>query len=105
MSALSDIIARLEAGESGRGLDLMIWNATNPDFAWRGEARNGLPKYTTSLDAAVTLVPEGWFWQATRKFIFEGVVWSPEREGAFYGHVQTGPALALCIAALKARLA
>lgn len=64
----------------------------------------GIPRYTTSLDAAMTLVPEGWWfldltqddggWQA-------GVI-KPGYETGTDGPMATGP-IALCIAALKAK--
>lgn len=58
-----------------------------------------LPLYTGSLDAALTLVPAGVSWQVTNG-----------NDGAFYSFVDkteyqkgTTPAIALCIAALKAQ--
>jgi hypothetical protein len=66
------------------------------------------PAYTTSLDAALTLVPAGWGWSLD--YMDPG-----EPDGAMVGqHAGEGynadcrpvpPALALCIAALKARAA
>ncbi len=71
--------------------------------------------YTASLDAAVTLVPEGWRWKAILRDSIRG-----ENTGEGYVHNgrlhMTGdyrgfsnfaatPALALCAAALRARAA
>lgn len=144
MSALDEVIARLEKWESGREVDALIWCAVLPcdgkhpfdgydlpngchyehqpqSDGWvvahvvtnggkhlgldNGRAARPAPPYTTSLDAAVSLVPEGWFWQVKRGFGYDAVVWSAEREGFWAGASQGGPALALCIAALKARRA
>jgi len=68
-----------------------------------------LPSYTASLDAAVTLVPEGWRYDLTN-----GDLVSKEKPAArltpdfagpcFDGYAQKVP-LALCIAALRARAA
>jgi hypothetical protein len=61
-------------------------------------------RYTTSLDAAVTLVPEGMEWTITHKnrdldrpsvFVGRSLDWSSEDAST--------PALALCAAALRAR--
>lgn len=77
------------------------------------------PRYTASIDVALTLVPEGWRWQtsnrapkpqAGRAFIHNdqpistglgGLCPNPKYEG----HETTAatPAIALCIAALRAR--
>lgn len=135
MSALDDVIRRLEAGESGREVDAAIWwhvdRARAEGTYWA--AALGLPRpltkmpdgglgwanmrvcaphYTTSLDAAVSLVPEGWtvaqigqgdnkrWWVELRhgfQTSYGKVVIAPTRDGC------ATPALALCIAALKAR--
>lgn len=72
--------------------------------------------YTASLDAAMTLVPEGWGWlvsQPNEKAIASGLL---KERTPVLGEVQYGceqryavaaatPALALCAAALRARAA
>ena len=67
----------------------------------------GMPKrYTTSLDAAVTLVPEGWLLHSMRQG-------DPASLKSFPNCAEAGPhrgtgktlALAICAAALKARAA
>jgi hypothetical protein len=81
---MTDLIERLKAATEGsRELDAQIWGAVNgngspivtvseyepprlfcnprPDIEWVGyDLYNVAPAYTTSLDAALSLVPEGW---------------------------------------------
>lgn len=75
------------------------------------------PRYTASLDAALTLVPEGWLWQVGA--YAKGNVCNPayyravlrqwrrmddgELEWPRLAGVAATPALALCAAALRAR--
>lgn len=89
-----------------------------PDYSWQP-----VPTYSASIDAALPLVPEGWHlaslgfihpdfrqvaereWQAD---IFGPVTWTetydfPEPEYEAVGGNAPTPALAICIAALKAR--
>ena len=71
-----------------------------------------VPHYTASLDAALTLVPEGWAWfvQHIGKPFTTGSarLWIPAQwtqgipKEQFVNEAAT-PALALCIAALRAR--
>jgi len=61
-----------------------------------------VPRYTASLDAAVTLVPEGWAWG---KF-FGGSAECVSISGPailFERGLNDKPALAICAAALRAR--
>ena len=65
-----------------------------------------VPRYTSSIDAAMTLVPEGHkYWNLggspTRGFAGAGL-YGAVIDDQFYGEAQT-PALALCAAALLAR--
>lgn len=64
------------------------------------------PNYTASLDAALTLVPEGWGWLIDGGHPPAGYVVELD-EGKLPPKQITGihksPAIALCIAALKAR--
>ena len=77
-----------------------------------------VPHYTASLDAALTLVPEGWEWQIStrapdphsgRTYLHNGELQmigaGITRNPAYRGVENTAytPALALCIAALRAR--
>lgn len=125
---LSDIIARLESGESGWKIDAAIDRllATPPPTSvleYRASmigdgaqfrCRHGgqdwgswwsVPRYSESLDAAASLVPEGWFWQVKRGFGYEAIVWHAEYEDSNYGRGTITAPCALCIAALKARQA
>ena len=125
---LQSLISALKAATEGtRGLDYHIHEAIgwqdNDECGWSkpatGErtADTGWPHYTTSLDAALTLVPEGWGWAAAEldKGEPSAVVTNflPQLKP---GTLDANPdridfrskaathALALCIAALKARL-
>lgn len=60
-----------------------------------GYQNAAIPVYTESLDAAVTLVPEGCGWM---------VMGNASKVGVWPSHGAT-PALALCAAALRARAA
>ena len=140
---LLDLADRCKREEPSRDLDLAILNAIHapsPEWVWRsgdetitrlvyGEGAPGNPvcsldAYTTSLDAAVTLVPEGCSWDvrfrshhdcavdvgedwATRHPTKHSAhVWRMAHRGLYdireNGTAKT-PALALCAAALRAR--
>ena len=64
------------------------------------DSRDTVARYTASLDAAMTLVPEGWIWDVTST----GTAWVMEDGGdpQLFGDAAT-PALALCAAALRAK--
>jgi hypothetical protein len=74
-----------------------IWHAGLPTPAWVPfeNVSSFHPHYTASLDAAVTLVPDGCGWM---------VMSSAAKVGVWPSHGAT-PALALCAAALRARAA
>lgn len=72
-----------------------------------GGATGIAPRYTTSLDAAMTLVPEGWLPIIDCTYIRPEVELHPTDESSFgqgrrFGKAAT-PALALCAAALRAQ--
>ena len=79
---------------------------------WQDDER--LPRYTTSLDAALTLVPVdpkgGWYWRVGHSSLYRG--WAHlnryHPDNCDTGDETSGnaatPALALCIAALRARM-
>ena len=99
---LDDLIAKLEAATDGsRTLDTLIERvivAPGQSFSLT------TPPYTSSLDAALTLVPEGLDEEIKRARHRKGwhvALWKPSRIGQI-GDAPI-PALALCIAALKAR--
>lgn len=75
------------------------------DVQMRGlVARNDCPHFTASIDAALTLVPKGWSW-LIRPSDFQdnwiAEVWRGDDDGR--GSRATTPALAICIAALRAK--
>lgn len=99
MRDLDDLIARLEAASEGsRDLDQDIEIAINPPR----EDVYRCPHYTTSLDAALRLMPAGWLWDVAST----GCVWVMPNDDLDKQIVISGiekPVIALCIAALKAR--
>jgi hypothetical protein len=74
-------------------------DGTTKLLPWRGDGTGSYNidcrRYTASLDAAVTLVPEGCGWMAMN---------NASKVGVWPSHGAT-PALALCAAALRARAA
>lgn len=114
-----DLIARLEkATGPDRELDADICLEVGPyqSDIWERNPRHRhllqtkdaklndwvpFPNYTASLDAALTLVPEGQSAQTTRYANHEGGAWVGDED---FVRAAT-PAIALCIAALKARQA
>lgn len=132
LADLTALIERLEkAGGPSRELDAQIAYAVQLDrsdvhnrefvtvFERHGPEEMGrvadtwnIPKYTASIDAALTLVPEGWSKTIDEYADGRGVArcWGKAAPGEPFGrgpdthHVEacTAP-LALCIAALKAR--
>jgi len=134
--SLDELIARLEAASEGsRELDALIHAAVvNPPVmvdggSWKGDVPaayepmsmvigrlpgkdlaelTGCPRYTTSLDAAMGLVPEGWYWRGGNGdgFPARPHVWMQVFRGNYNEHDGRGAtvALALCIASLRARV-
>jgi hypothetical protein len=128
MKSIGDLLARLSAATKGsRELDAEIYAATSWDAGvltteeWKAvierysrdypcdacgsTAYQSCPRYTTSLDAARTIVPKGWRW------IIEDlgddsfrVSLRQSYEQGLREHSVTGrnPALAMCIIALAA---
>lgn len=101
---VDDLITRLEAAtEGGRELDALIGNAVGrtPD-GWVNYPHAYEKHYTTSVDAALTLMPEG---RAFALLVYEaGAASAAIGEPPQFGeHEAPSPALALCIAAIKAR--
>lgn len=75
------------------------------------------PRYTTSIDAAVTLVPEGWGWNLRDALLIGPLAWCEvwkRRPGPTPGVIKSSehrsvaeaptPAAALALAALRARV-
>jgi hypothetical protein len=129
---MTNLIARLEAAREGsRELDAMIWTAVNgkgqpmrrvgpptynperlfcnpdPDMNWIGyDLLNIAPHYTTWLDAALTLRPEGAEIALTDLYkVPMAEVGLNFTEGPETARLEHGTlALALCIASLRARM-
>lgn len=113
---MKELIERLEqATEGGLTLDKAI--LAELGFTWRGmdywhhdnkTMWKGSTHFTSSIDAALTLVPEGWSVDLTRH---RGNVGNYARvyhdgmhgEPSFMVHKNGPLALRICIAALKAR--
>ncbi|HEX5508796.1 MAG TPA: hypothetical protein VFX37_09855 [Pseudolabrys sp.] len=76
-----------------------------------GRSLQTAPKYTESLDAAVSLVPPHHLWQLKAGFQAQAIVWMIEVDYDDGHEPPTGyalpetPAIALCIAALRSRRA
>lgn len=111
---MKDLIERLEtATEGSRELDFAVAIAAHPNKDhWegcrvRGGFEHGQPHYTTSLDAALTLVGNNW-WKVEcgggPAFFAYVAAWTTPTDEAICGWGESA-ALALCIAALKARAA
>ncbi len=98
MADLKSLIDELEqAKEGSRELDRKVyWRLDLPRI---GNMEATIPRYTTSLDAALTLVPEDIWWQLRH----EHGVYSVEVGRTIGTQQKSYPALALCIAALKVR--
>lgn len=99
MTNLSERVMSLSGPD--REVDAEIWRIIHPTSQYRLA-----PSYTASIDAAMTLVPEGHkYWNLggspTRGFAGAGL-YGAVIDDQFYGEAQT-PALALCAAALLAR--
>jgi hypothetical protein len=75
-------------------------------FSPKGKRAISAPDYTRSIDAALTLLPDDLDWLLNRRANFACVWQSKEsgRDGRWESH-GCSVAVALCIAALKARLA
>lgn len=121
MDDVTDLIARLEsAAEGSRELDRDVAEAVGwerkalamdsddywrtGDMSWTREDHEHPPQFTTSLDAALTLVPEGSEWEISTLYaIARSAVGLNDGAGPWHGeHTGCLPALALCAAALGA---
>lgn len=114
-TSLSGVIRKLRsAGEGSRDLDEMVGRALgwtlrpvseHIEEDWfdpRGVRAHFVPGFSKSIDAAASLVPNGWIWDVTST----GTSWVMHDLTDGNGHhISTRgatPALALCIAALEA---
>ena len=111
----AELIEKLERADGpSRELDASIQRAFagSPSDHWFADHKgvwvsdDSAPRYTASIDAALTLVPEGALWSA-EAWDTNGVYPAHVRASAWVlgaprGYAAT-PAIALCIAALKAK--
>ena len=100
---MDELIARIEAASGGsRELD---WEIHLRDGLDGVGAYGAHPYYTSSIDAALTLVPDGFDW--TLGHTNGGLTIHAEVGGRGDEYLRFGatPALALCAAALRARAA
>lgn len=98
---LSDLIARLEkATRADEQLDAEIYELVTHRPAIGTADASWLPQYTSDLNAALSLVPEGFSIDA---YIRPRKIGTLMRIGTSYEGAHLFPAIALCIAALKAR--
>lgn len=123
MTSLSDLIERLEkATGADRELDALIYIQKYPESAddpgpsigghgWAflryGVVRDDVPLYTDSVDAARTLVPKGHHWHLHVVSHFGCIPCAgvcPDGDDRIEHHAAPTPAIALCIASLKARM-
>lgn len=98
---MTDLIERLsKATEGSRDLDTLVWEVARPEDA--GSLLLRAPAYTTSIDSALTLVPDGSY--AKLQFGRDHKkAWAWVEMAETESVARSTPALALCIAALKAR--
>lgn len=112
MTALSDLIARLETTKEGSreldaAIDIYVTGGSSADLAYvleDVERTLGPKHYTTSLDAALTLVPKeyagNWDLKWRNKASCRAELYRPSYQ---VDGLAATPALALCIASLRAR--
>ena len=109
----ADLIARLEnATEPDRANDGRIYIAAYGEatgIAFYDKRTGGLvvrddcPEFTGSIDAAVSLVPEGVDWGVDCRDEGDVDNWYEALVGEHLASVKSTPAIALCIASLRAR--
>ena len=105
---------RIEAAEGAeqRHMLELAWQEVHGEFPggceWHSEANQRFARLLNAgayLNAALTLVPEGYDWSLDN---FDGDQGKPHawvcKDGPFYNATAATPALALCAAALKAHI-
>lgn len=117
MGPLAELVERLVGASSGKtALDEAVFEIAHGRSVQHSDYWNGLPpSYTISVDAALTLIPAGWRTDTVYEYRdCSKWVWALRRkdEGDLAREKQVGAAgtaataaLALCVAALRARLA
>lgn len=108
---MNDLIERIEAASGpDRALDHEIYEYLGSPVVRMVSATtygtdlvNWAPFYTASVDAALTLVPEGHFWALNMAGDESGFDAMCQADGPVTWTRAATPALALCAAALKSR--
>lgn len=111
MTNIDTLIRDLEGANRGSPeLNVRVDNALCPEDTRERHKWESVARYTTSLDAALSLVPEGANWLIGTGGVSDDP--DPYRADVHYDKevgwgngLANTPALALCIAALKARSA
>lgn len=106
MNKLEELAARVEAATGpDRELDGAIGRAVGATPLMMCDTGNVeiFASFTASLDAALTLVPEGWFWQVGQgNHAWAAVYENPIAPSMRVDPIAATPALALCSASLQA---
>lgn len=107
--------ARCASVDLDRGLAEHVLGWTDCDdgmgFDPKLEGRFVYPEFTRSVDAAQMLLPEGWFWRCGRTSLYEGWAFVNRTHPDHCdrhdeaGGTAASPALALCLAIVKVRIA
>lgn len=98
---MTSLTERIKAAGPCRELDYAIFcNAVFPNHKHKWDPSDNNHRYTSSIDAAMTLVPEGWGWTLTHWGCFR--LWEIG-DGMDVTSKAKTPALAICAAALRAR--
>ena len=79
------------------------WYWRRGDYSWTAEMDGYPSDYLGSLDAALTLVPEGWTWARFHGGVFECAMLD-DRRALFERGAAATPARALIAACIKARM-
>lgn len=110
MTDMNELAAKVESADGpDRVLDYLIFAATlPPNYAYLWDPADSNHRYTASLDAAMTLVPEGWAWMVgcAAGVRFCATIMPTDESGIEADAIDmfaATPALALCAAALRSR--
>ncbi len=113
---MTNPIERLEALTGpDREVDLELWWACkannssglpmDPDYKAHNLKMNDAPAYTASIDAALTLVPQGWsFALFGKREVIDCELFLRNTNTVVSVHDAVSEPIALCIAALKAKV-
>jgi hypothetical protein len=108
MTDPATLIALAERCEQAAGPDRELDFAIAAGVGWPDSPnlQQNARRYTESLDAAITLVPEGWTWGRFHSGVVECMTLNgPGNSILFERGEGNSSALALCAAALRARAA